>query len=287
MIAWFYWDPPRDIFTVPLINRPIAWYGFFFVLGFAIGYYLTYQIFKKKLEPDYPPQEAADLSLKLADRVTWFVMAGTVIGARLGHVFFYEWPRYQQHPWDIIKIWEGGLASHGGAIGILLSLVLFLKFTKHLYSRLNFISLIDILAIPTALTCSFIRVGNFFNQEILGPPTMVPWAVVFGHPIDGSTPVPRHPTQLYEAIAYFAVFVFLYFLWRKEGNALRQGILGGLFFILTCTARFLIEFIKSPFQSHMIDESFLQTGQFLSLPLILFGFVLFFWNKSPVKLTKS
>lgn len=287
MIAWFYWDPPRDIFTVPIIDRPIAWYGFFFVLGFAIGYYLTYQIFKKKLEEEYPKEQAADLSLKLTDRLTWFVMGGTIVGARLGHVFFYEWPKYKDHPIDIIKIWEGGLASHGGAIGILISLILFLWFTKHLYPKLNFLSLLDVLAIPTALACALIRIGNFFNQEILGPPTTVPWAIVFGHPIDGSAPVPRHPTQLYEALAYFAVFIILFFLWKKKGNSLRQGVLGGLFFILMCSARFLIEFVKSPFQSHMIDESFLQTGQYLSIPLIILGFIIYFWSKFPRKLIKS
>lgn len=287
MIAWFHWDPPRDIFTVPIIDRPVAWYGFFFVLGFAIGYFLTYQIFKKKLESEYPKQQAADLSLKLTDRLTWFVMGGTIIGARLGHVFFYEWPSYKDHPLDIIKIWEGGLASHGGALGILISLILFLKFSKKLYPKLNFINVIDVLAIPAALACSLIRVGNFFNQEILGPPTMVPWAVVFGHPVDGSAPIPRHPTQLYEALAYFFVFIVLLTIWNRRGNALREGILGGLFFILMCSARFLIEFIKSPFQSQMIDESFLQTGQYLSIPLILLGFILYFWAKPPIKFTKS
>lgn len=279
MLAWFYWDPPRDIFTVPIIDRPIAWYGFFFVLGFAIGYFLTYQIFKKKLEGEFPPKEVSDLSLKLTDRLTWFVMGGTIIGARLGHVFFYEWPKYKDHPIDIIKIWEGGLASHGGAIGILASLFLFLHFSKKLYNKLNFVSLIDVLAIPAALGCSLIRVGNFFNQEIIGPPAMVPWAVVFGHPIDGSAPVPRHPTQLYEALAYFAIFLILLLLWKKRGNSLREGVLGGLFFILMCSARFLIEFVKSPFQSHMIDETFLQTGQYLSIPLIIFGFVLLYRHK--------
>lgn len=287
MIAWFHWDPPRDIFTVPIIDRPIAWYGFFFVLGFAIGYFLTYQIFKKKLEPEYPKQQAADLSLKLTDRLTWFVMGGTIIGARLGHVFLYEWPSYKDRPLDIIKIWEGGLASHGGALGILISLILFLKFSKKLYPKLNFINVIDVLAIPAALACSLIRVGNFFNQEILGPPTMVPWAVVFEHPVDGSAPIPRHPTQLYEALAYFFVFIVLLTIWNRRGNALREGILGGLFFILMCSARFLIEFIKSPFQSQMIDESFLQTGQYLSIPLILLGFILYFWAKPPIKFTKS
>lgn len=286
-LAWFYWDPPLNIFTVPIIDRPVTWYGFLFVLGLSISYYFIYLSLKKKFT--LSKQE----SLSLTDRLTWFVVGGTLIGARLGHVFFYDWPRYARNPFDILKIWEGGLASHGAAIGIFISIFLFLWTSRKQFPQLNFVNLVDLLSIPAALTCAMIRVGNFVNQEILGPPTDLPWGVIFGHPVDGSAPIPRHPVQLYEALAYFCIFLFLLVLVRVKGDKLRQGVLGGLFFVLMCSARFLLEFFKSPFQSQMIDESYIQMGQLLSLPLILFGLILIFFGSKlkcsfcHSKLTKS
>ncbi len=364
ILAWLHWDPNRFAFTMPIINRPVAWYGICFAFGFILGFYIIIPIFKRKLqqtnkilerdianwpilithlkkaanqknissgsshfkigkklqaslealrfkqEPNdllkkeilealnasfheskthytreklevlFPKaiHKLRDLALLLTDRITWFVMAGTIIGARLGHILFYEWPRYKNHPVDMIKIWEGGLASHGAVIGIMLALYLYLRMIRKRFPELTFINILDIICIPAAIAAVWIRIGNFFNQEIIGPITSVPWAVVFGHPIDGGGPLPRHPTQLYEAVVYLLTFFFLFFLWKKKGNILKPGTITGLFLILVFGSRFCIEFVKNP-SSLMIDESFLQTGQYLSIPLILLGFSLLFYDR--------
>lgn len=357
-LAYLYWDPNRVMFTVPYFNRPVMWYGFFFVLGFVIGYFIILSVFKRKLattnillkrdvsnwsqllhqlrhaekhnigeqseivsrfdasvkkaiqNQSIPNQlkleilkqfnklqldreklrslfpkcfyTLRELSVYLADKLMWFLLGGTIIGARLGHVFFYEWPRFSAHPIDILKVWEGGLASHGGTLGIIIALVGYYKMMEKSFPELTFVSLMDIIAVPTGLAAYFIRIGNFANQEIIGVPTNIPFAIIFGHPADGSYPVPRHPAQLYEAIAYLATFFFLYALWYKKAEKLREGVISGLFFICIFGSRFLVEFIKQPLSS-MIDESFLQTGQYLSIPFILLGVYLFFYSRLSTK----
>lgn len=230
------------------------------------------QLSREEIEKLFPGAlfTTKELSIYLADRLTWFVIGGTLIGSRLGHVFFYEWPKYQANPIDIFKVWEGGLASHGGTVGIMIALALYLKLIVRKFPEFTFVGLLDILAIPTAMAAIWIRIGNFFNQEILGPVTTVPWAVVFGHPYDGSAVLPRHPAQLYEAAAYLVTFCFLFLLWKRKGNSLKEGTIIGLFMILVFGSRFLIEFLKSP-QSLMIDETFLTTGQILSIPFVILG----------------
>lgn len=357
-LAWLFWDPPRKAFTIPFLDRPVMWYGIFFVTGFILGYFIILPMFRsllyqgrlvlmrdvadwkllsqsskkdivertkmglllskhlnkntrdqleafpknepsleqknnilqslsliiddptsnvdrKTLEKLYPGAIAkvGDLSIVYADRITWFIVIGTVIGARLGHILFYDLGYYLNRPGEIFKIWEGGLASHGGTIGVLLSIFLFLRWHRTQLPQLSFVSLIDIVVVPTALVAFFIRIGNLFNQEIIGYPSTVPWAIIFGHPADGAAPVPRHPTQLYEAIAYLAAFFILYFLWKFRAASQKVGLLSGLFFIFIFGSRFLIEFFKLP-QSNFIDESFLQMGQLLSVPFILIGVLL-------------
>lgn len=273
MLAWIYWNPERVVFTVPVIDRPVVWYGLWFVFGFVVGYAMILPMFKRKLQQTmaaHPERTIHDTALYLVDRLTWFVVAGTIIGARLGHVFFYDWPRYQHHLIDILKVWEGGLASHGGAIGVLLAVFLYQRMIRKKFPEFTYIALLDMLVVPTAFVACCIRIGNFFNQEILGTPTTLPWAVVFGNPADGSSIEPRHPVQLYEAGAYLFTFFLLGYLWRYKGEKLRPGVLSGLFFILIFFSRFFIEFFKTS-QSQMIDESFLTTGQYLSIPCVLFG----------------
>src|SRR5262249_26035814 len=146
------------------------------------------------------------LAYQLTDRLSVLIAAGVVVGARLGHVFFYDWPYYKTHPKSILKIWEGGLASHGGAIGALIGLVIFILMSKKQAQKLTFLAVLDALAVPTPLAGGLIRIGNFMNQEITGIPTSMPWAVTFRHPVDGLPGVPVHPVQLYEALFYFLVF---------------------------------------------------------------------------------
>lgn len=280
-LAWFYWDPPREIFRIPFLNHPVVFYGVWFVAGFIAGYFITIRLFQQQLANTKNAKEAA---FYLTERLTWYVILGTIIGARLGHVFFYDWPIYQDHPLDIFKVWQGGLASHGGIVGVMVGVWLYRRSIAAQFPQLTYITLFDILVIPSGLVACCIRMGNFFNQEILGPVTNVPWAVIFGHPIDGTPGVPRHPVQLYEAIAYFAIFCLMITLWKKRPGQWRPGFMSGLFFILLFAARFALEFIKEP-QSLVMDESFVQMGQLLSIPFILLGFVLFRYGSNINKLT--
>lgn len=275
ILAWLYWNPERTVFTIPVIDRPVVWYGLWFVFGFIVGYLVLVPLFRHQLQKTH--SDAKQLSYMLVDRLTWFVVAGTIIGARLGHVLFYDWPRYQHDPISILKVWEGGLASHGGAIGVLIALYFYQRSIRKKFPEFSFIVLMDLIVVPTAFTAFCIRMGNFFNQEILGFPTTVPWGIIFGDPIDGGPIVPRHPVQLYEGFAYLCTFIFLWFYWNQKKDTLKKGTLSGLFFILVFGLRFLIEFFKTP-QSLMFQEKFLQTGQYLSIPFIVLGFFLLFWN---------
>lgn len=231
--------------------------------GFFLSYFIVYPSFKK-----YAGTRAETLAL--IDKLLWYILGGTIIGARLGHVLFYEPYLYLSHPLEIFKIWEGGLASHGGGIGVLVGVALFRYSIKKTKPNLTFLTITDLLTVPTALVFAFIRIGNFFNQEILGNPTALPWGITFGNPFDGSIVVPRHPTQLYEAIAYLATFVLLFFLKDKKWSS---GTLTGLFLIMVSTSRFLLEFTKTD-QGGVIETSLLQTGQILTLPFLFLGILL-------------
>ncbi|BBI16981.1 prolipoprotein diacylglyceryl transferase [Neochlamydia sp. S13] len=281
LIAWLYWNPSKDIFTLPLVNRPIAWYGLFFVLGLILSYSIVLHLMRTMLlERCCPQKNSKDISpiaLALTDRLTWYVVTGIIIGARLGHVFFYDWPYYQHYPIDILKVWEGGLASHGGAVGILLALAIYRLSIRKKFPKLTFLTIADMIAVPAALAGACIRVGNFFNQEILGTPSQAPWAVIFGNPADHSLPLPRHPVQLYEAFAYLIIFTLLLLIWQRALVRKKSGFMTGLFLILLFSTRFFLEFFKSS-QSAVIDESKMQMGQYLSLPFILSGFFLIIYT---------
>jgi len=190
------------------------------------------------------------------------MVIGTVVGARLGHCLFYDPVYYLSRPVEILKIWEGGLASHGGALGILLALYLY---TRRLGSP-SYLWLLDRMAIPAALGGFFIRIGNFFNSEIIGMPTFGWWAVVF----EKVDLIPRHPVQLYEALAYAAIFFFLLFFYRRQGKNMREGVLLGAFFVCVFTVRFVLEFVKTP-QAAYEANWLLSVGQWLSIPFIVLG----------------
>lgn len=238
-------------------------------------------------------QEAFPLSLAtpkqtaylLTDRLCWFAVAGTVIGARLGDVFFYNWSYFREHPMEILKIWNGGLASHGGVLGVMLALYLCTKMIQRSIPQLSFLRLLDYVSVPTALVACFIRLGNFMNQEIVGTPTDLPWGIVFGHPADNVAAIPRHPVQLYEAIAYFIIFIILWWMWRKQPSNEKPGALVGMMFILIFGSRFILEFWKSTQDSSLINNSFLEIGQILSIPFILLGFFLFVKARYTTKIT--
>lgn len=265
--AWISWDPDPTAFVIPYFDHPVRWYGLLFVAGFFLAFLILLPMVRERLKGD---QERA---YPFVDGLVWFVVVGTVVGARLGHVFFYEWARYRDDWSAIFKVWEGGLASHGGTLGVLLAVYCYARWQRKAYPEISFLGLCDLMTVPTALVAVFIRLGNFVNQEILGTVSQAPWAIIFVSPIDGSAPLPRHPVQLYEALAYLATFFVLYFVRKKETVKKRQGYLTGLFFVLVFGFRFILEYFKTD-QGGFIETSSFQSGQLLSLPFIALGFYL-------------
>lgn len=261
-------------FDLPLLQRPILWYGFFFALGFILAYWVVLKILKESKKEDI-----AKHATLLTDRLALYIALGTVLGARLGDLLFYQkLGDLIRDPLAIIRVWEGGLASHGGAIGILTALALFSwRFAKR-FPALTWLFLVDLIAIVAPLTGGCIRLGNFFNQEILGKPTTLPWGVIFGHPMGGETLVPRHPVQLYEALYYLALF-FLLFSLRKRPFFQQKGRMAGLALAAIFSFRFLIEFLKEEQSVYLNPGSFLTMGQYLSLPLIGLGLFLLLRKK--------
>lgn len=192
-----------------------------------------------------------------------YLLVGAVVGARLMHCFAYEPDFYLSHPIEILKVWKGGLASHGGLLGVLIASWIFTK--KH---HLSYIWLLSRIAIPSALVASFIRLGNFFNSEIVGIPTDKPWAIVFSR-IDL---YPRHPVQLYESLAYFVIFILLWQLYLRLKPSLVTKLFPGLFLVLVFTIRFFLEYVKTRQADYQWDIP-LSTGQVLSIPFIIWGIV--------------
>lgn len=233
----------------------IRWYGVLFALGFAIGYFIMLKFFSKEKVP-----------VRLLDQLTTYMVIATVIGARLGHCLFYEPAYYLSHPIEILKVWEGGLASHGAAIGILLAVFIF--------SRKNKVSYwwtMDRVATVTALAGFFIRMGNLMNSEIYGRPTTLPWGFIYTNAGDAAQQLqPRHPTQIYEGLAYLLIFALLMVIYYRKNGKPREGSLISLFVLLVFGVRFFIEFLKEPqvgFEAGMA----LNMGQLLSIPFILAG----------------
>lgn len=276
MVSFIYWDPNPVFFVIPGVNWPIFWYGLFFMLSFVVSFPLTVSI----LNRFFFFSEGAFCrarSVKIVDRLTAVTVIATIVGARLGHFLFYEHPaEYLKKPLEILQTWKGGLASHGAGVGIVLGLLYFSRRLRSTEPSLTCVRLLDLIAPPAAFIGFCIRVGNFWNQEILGTRTGVPWAVIFGHPADHSKPAPRHPVQLYEAFFYLGVFFLLWAFSYQKKWVLTTGRSVGLFLILVFGFRFFIEFLKLE-QSHLISSS-LTMGQILSIPAVVIGVVLFFWH---------
>lgn len=232
----------------------LRWYSMMFAFGFLIGYMIMKRIFLRE-----------KISLDTLDPLLITMMVSTVIGARLGHCLFYEPEVYLRDPIRIFKVWEGGLASHGGTIGILIGLFIAqrrLKFPSYMW-------LVDRIAIPVSLTAMLIRIGNFFNSEILGKPTDGSWGVVFSR-VDS---VPRHPAMLYEALVYLLTFILLRYLYTKEYVRSRTGILFGTMCICIFGSRIVLEFFK---ENQVAFENALpiNMGQVLSVPFVILGIYL-------------
>jgi prolipoprotein diacylglyceryl transferase len=249
-LAFIYWDFDSDIFTIPYLDHPVRWYGLMWALGFMISQQIMYFIYKKEGRPKSE-----------IDTLTIYMIVAAVVGARLGHVLFYDAAYYFTHPWQIVAIWEGGLASHGGTLGVIIGLYFFARKTNVAY-----LWIVDRIVIVGVFTGGLIRLGNLMNSEVLGVPTDLPWAFVFTRVDD----VPRHPAQLYEAIYCLLIFVTFFWIWYRHGKQLRAGILTGWFLVILFSLRFVDEFFKlnqSPFE----DEMLLNMGQLLSIPFVLAG----------------
>jgi len=219
-------------------------------------------------------------SVQIADRLTIYIIIATVLGARVGHYLFYEKPSdYMYNLWELVNLWRmRGLSSHGAAIGIWCGVAFFAYRYRHKLRGISRLHLLDFISAPTALAGAFIRLGNFFNQEILGTVTNVRWGVIFAHPADGTYPTPRHPVQLYEAIIYLLVFFMLWRLTFFSKYLLEKGQLFGWFLVLVFGFRFFIEYWKEE-QSRLMPSSFdLTMGQILSIPTVVIGIFLLLRN---------
>lgn len=244
------WNVDPEIFSLGPIH--VRYYGLLFAMGFMLGYYIIERMFKSE-----------GIQQEWLDKLFMYVVVATIVGARLGHVFFYGWEHYSQHPGDIIKIWEGGLASHGGAIGILVALYYYSKKV----TRRSMIWTLDRLVVPVALAAVFIRLGNLMNSEIYGHATDLPWGFVFER---RGEEVAKHPTQLYEAICYLITFVTVFLTYWKTKAKERQGLIFGIFLIGIFGSRFFIEYVKEV-QELWEQDMTLKMGQWLSVPFVIAG----------------
>lgn len=264
ILSYITWDVSREITSIGPIT--LRWYGLLFALAFVFGFIILTRVYRLEKKPQ------SDL-----EQLSIYVILGTVIGARLGHCLFYDPVHYLSNPLEMLKVWEGGLASHGAAIGIITSLYLFSKKKKDQ----SMLWILDRLVIVVALGGALIRLGNLFNSEIIGMQTDVPWAFIFTS-VDN---IPRHPAQLYESIFYFISFGILYFIYLKKRDTLKTGFLFGLFLVLIFGFRFFIEFIKedqSPFEAGML----LNMGQILSIPFVIVG-LYYMFRKTKIIQQKS
>jgi prolipoprotein diacylglyceryl transferase len=257
------WNVNPEIFWIA-DTFPLKYYGLLFVSGLLLGFYIVKRIY---IEENIPTENL--------EKLATYILIGTVLGARLGHCFFYELSYYMQNPVEILlpirKIGESyrfigfqGLASHGGAIGVLTAIILFCRKYKT-----NFLWILDRIAIAVPVTGAFIRLGNFMNSEIYGKPTNGNWGVVF----QKDDLVPRHPTQLYEALVYLLIFGILVFIYRYEKIKKVNGLIFGVFLTLLFLARFIIEFFKEN-QVGFENQMTINMGQLLSIPFILVGLIL-------------
>lgn len=245
-----------DPVLLSLGSFQIHWYGVLFVTAILSGLQVMKWIYVTESQ-----------NVESLETLLGYVVFGIIVGARLGHSFFYDPQYYLANPLKIFAVWEGGLASHGGGLGVIIATAFYVK--KYSFS---YLWLLDRLAIGTALFGVFVRSANFVNSEILGIPSDVPWAVIFAR-IDN---IPRHPAQLYEAFAYLIIFLLLVVVYRKYEENIPTGALLGTFLVLTFSARFLVESVKQE-QAAYTNILGMSTGQLLSIPFFVAGIALLIW----------
>lgn len=272
---YIHWNISPEAFSI--FGIPVRYYGLLFVGGFIVGFNLLEWMYKREKIP-----------ISKLNKLTAYGIIGAFAGARLGHCLFYEPDYFLFHPLEMFlpigyhengeMIFQAytGLASHGGALGILIALLIYKWRTKE-----DILPILDRIAIVTPIACTFIRLANFFNSEIIGFPTDVPWAIVFEQIDD----LPRHPAQLYEAVFYFILFIVLFVIYKKRGLStsmisdenetthIKKPSAGFYFawcIIAIFAFRFFVEFLKER-QVRFEDALPIDMGQILSIPFVLIG----------------
>ena len=253
LLSVIKWGPDPEIFSIGPIE--IRYYSILFVSGFIIGLWLFIKYFKRE-----------NLPVNILDSLLYTLLISGTLGARLGHCLFYQPEYYLANPIEIFKIWEGGLASHGGALGILIAIFFWVRKYGPRYN-FDYVWLLDRLGIATPLAGAMIRIGNLMNSEIYGDVTDLPWGFIFV--LRGET-LPKHPTQLYEALCYLLLFGLQMLIWKKWLPKMKRGVFFGIFLIGIFASRFVIEYIKEP-QVAFEEGMSLNMGQLLSIPFVLAG----------------
>src|SRR5574344_1376290 len=286
LLCYINWNPDPTFFH--LFSIPIRYYGMLWIVGIALSYVIVHkQYHDRKIDE------------KIFEPLFFYCFFGILIGARLGHCFFYEPERYLTSMKGIIEMilpieiydggwkWTGymGLASHGGTLGLIIALWMYCRKTK-----MHYMDVLDMIAVATPITACCIRLANLMNSEIIGRVTNVPWAFVFERlthdPSIVNPMAPRHPAQLYEAIAYFVFFIIMMILYFKFRSNLRRGFYFGLCLALIFTFRFFVEFIKED-QVAFENGMFLNMGQLLSIPFVAIGIYFMFFYEKGKKLVQS
>jgi prolipoprotein diacylglyceryl transferase len=251
------WDVAPGIFTI--FGLEVRWYGLTWVAAIFAGIWLMNKIFKRE-----------QLNEKALDHITWSIALSMIVGSRLGHLLFYDFQNFIADPSVFFRFRDGGLASHGAALGILFGLWLFARKAK-----LPYVWALDRISLAVPIGGAAIRIGNLMNSEIYGPPTDLPWGFIFVR--DGQS-VPMHPTQIYEALCYLLLFGILWWLYfGKDAGRKMPGMMIGVMLTGVFASRFLIEFIKLP-QEAFEENMALNMGQILSIPFILAGLALIVWS---------
>jgi phosphatidylglycerol:prolipoprotein diacylglycerol transferase len=253
ILAFIHWNVSPEIFSIGPIH--VRWYGLMFAAGFLVGYHHGEKMFKHE-----------NIDLSWLESLFMYLIIATIVGARLGHVFFYGWDYYSQNPIEILYVWQGGLASHGGVLGIIIAMIVWSKKV----SKRSILWVLDRVVVPSVFVAALIRFGNLMNSEIYGIQTTLPWGFIFER---NHETIAKHPTQIYESLSYLITFgVMLYMYWKTKAKDY-QGLILGVFFIMVFSARFFIEFIKEE-QEAFEQGMALNMGQWLSIPFVLAGIIL-------------
>jgi prolipoprotein diacylglyceryl transferase len=288
MLGFVTWNV--DPILIHIGDGGVRWYGLLWAIGIYLGFLIQVKLYKNENCPE-----------GWTDKLFMWMVIGLIIGARVGHCWFYEWHNvtdpnmatycqymgistdpvqifgwtinyrnpYIEHPLRLLKIWEGGLSSHGGAFGLLTAAWLLNKkvFSKEPKFHTSLLWIMDRLVVGVCVVATLIRLGNLMNSEIYGTPTDLPWGFIFVR--DGQT-VPCHPTQIYEMLYCIVAFVVTWVMYWKFKAYKREGLLLGVFLEIIFFTRFMLEFIKND-QEAFEANYVLNMGQILSLPFIIWG----------------